>query len=346
MIDRGRLAIRYDVLIEYDGTPIMDSRLAILLKLVKEKGSLLAASRALGIPYARAWEMVVRVERILGTQLIESHRGGRGGGGARITNDAEELLEIYWTAEARLRSDLRYSGRFMPATVGEPELIMACSHDPIIELVASKVQEGGYGVDVSCVGSGRALAALSLDEVDVACAHLFDPDTQTYNQAYLRKLWLADRVVNLSSYGRELVFGIRPGLRFLTLDEIIRKILDGQLRIVNRNRGSGTRVYLDYLLSKASPVKDWPSKVVGYNNEVFTHTEVAKQVASGKADVGLMLRHAAEMYGLESVHVTWERYECFALKERMMKPPVKEMARIMKSGWLKKIISKMPGYRI
>ena len=345
-INKIRIDVKYEVILEYDGIPIVDSKLSSLLKLIDRKGSLLAAARSLGIPYSRAWEMIMKVERILGKPLIITYRGGRGGGGTKLTETGKKLLEIYVKAESKLYKYTGYLGTRKYISLKEPDVIIAYSHDPLLEIILGKLENKGYSIDGLCIGSGMALATLSLGEADIACIHLFDPEKRTYNKPYIEKYWLTNKVIPLGGYMRELVFALKPGLKIDSLEELLIKLIDGKLKLINRNRGSGTRVYLDYLLSRTAKKtgKDL-SKIRGYENEVYTHIETAKYVAMGKADTSLMLRYAAELYGLEYIHVTWEVFECIALIDRLSKEAIREFKNLLNSKDVLNLINKMPGYR-
>jgi len=332
---------------EYDGIPVIDSRLAALLRLIRDKGSLLAATRSLGIPYSRAWDMIVRAERILRVELVKTYKGGRGGGGAKLTRIAERLLEIYDKAERKLWKSLGSPRTMKYMVVEEPDIIIAYSHDPLLEIILGKLEEKGYRVEGLCIGSGMALATLSLEEADVACIHLYDPEAKEYNRPYIEKFWLTNRATIIGGYLRELVFALKPGLKINNINELLRKLLQGELKLVNRNKGSGTRVYLDYLLQYASRKYNLSVKnVKGYENEVYTHIEAAKQVAIGRADTALTLRYATYLYGLETIHVVWETYQCIALNKSLRKQAVSKLKEILNSEWLNNQLSKMPGYKL
>jgi len=346
-LDEKKLAIRYETVMEYNGVPVIDSKLATLLRLIRDKGSLLAASRSLGIPYSRAWNMIVRAERILRVELVKTYKGGRGGGGAKLTRIAERLLEIYDKAERKLWRSLGSPKAMKYMTVGEPDIIIAYSHDPLLEIILGKLEEEGYRVEGLCIGSGMALATLTLEEADVACIHLYDPESKEYNKPYIEKFWLTDKATIIGGYLRELVFALKPGLKINNINELLRKLLQGELKLVNRNRGSGTRVYLDYLLQYASKKYNLSVKNVrGYENEVYTHIEAARQVALGRADTALTLRYTTYLYGLESIHVVWETYQCIALNKSLEKQAVSKLREILNSEWLNNQLSKMPGYKL
>lgn len=345
-LDEKKLVIKYETIVEYDGVPVIDSRLAAILRLIRDKGSLLAAARSLGIPYSRVWEMIVRAERTLKVELVKTYKGGRSGGGAKLTEVAERLLEIYDKAERKLWKSLGSPRTMKYMVVEEPDIIVAYSHDPLLEIILGKLEEKGYKIEGLCIGSGMALATLSLEEADIACIHLYDPETGEYNKPYIEKYWLSNRTTILGGYQRELVFVLKPGLKINNIDELLRKLLQGELKLVNRNKGSGTRVYLDHLLKQAAKKYNLGiENVKGYENEVYTHMEAAKQVAIGKADTALVLRYAAHLYGLETICVTWETYQCIALNKSLGKQVVNELKEILSSEWLDNQLSKISGYR-
>ena len=327
--------------LKFKGEVILDSELAELLRLVEETGSLLSACRLLSIPYSRAWERISRVERKLGVKVVLARRGGGRRGGMRLTEHGRTLLDKYSRYERKVRMAVS------PVTVGkptEPDLTLAHSHDPILTIVLERLRSEGLDVEDACVGSGMALASLSLGEVDVAASHLYDPETGEYNVPYLHRYWLDGRTSVVGGYMRELVFAFNPDVQPMSVEETVRALLRGELRLVNRNVGSGTRVYLDHLLSDLSGGRPLEG-VRGYGHQVNTHDDAARAVAAGRADVGLMLRASAEYYGLRCTHVAWERFEYIALNDRLDKKGVSALRDALKSDWLRRMLENTPGFK-
>lgn len=89
---RGRMAIRSKIWIEIDGEPVFSKGREILFRAIDEHGSINQAARKMGIPYRRAWGYIKTMEERLGVSLVETRKGGAGGGGARLTGEARELL--------------------------------------------------------------------------------------------------------------------------------------------------------------------------------------------------------------------------------------------------------------
>ncbi len=343
MVEKN-FSVKVDVIFELDGRRVLDLKTAKLLLLIDRYGSILAASKSLGIPYSRAWEALVRAERLLGERLVEVRRGGKGGGGAKLTNLGRKLLEDYVEAYRRVTGrDLEVQG----VEFVVPDLTYMGSHDPGVEILAGILRKGGVKyVELSWVGSGVGLAALALGEADVVGTHLLDPETGEYNRPYIRRYWLEMKVSLIRGYCREVGFMTREPM---TYEEVIESLLRGELKVINRQRGSGTRVLFEYVLSKEAKARGRdPEEVMrsipGFDSEVRTHTEVASAVAGGEADVGLGIKWAATQYGLHFISVKLENFDFVVLKDRHGKEAVNAFIEALKTKEFKQQLSKLQGY--
>ncbi len=336
------LNIVYEVFVEYKGEKIVDSEIANILREIRENKSLLSVSKLLGISYAKLWSTISKIERLSGRKIVDARRGGRGGGKAELTDFGMKLLELYERAVANLeKSGLK--GK-IHEIAEKPEFTVAHSSDPVFSAVLEKLGEE-MSIESFCVGSGMALAMLTLGEADVACIHLYDAEDRSYNKRYLERFWLKDKVEKIGSFERELVIAYRKNLNFESLEEIIHEILKGNLTVANRNRGSGTRVYFDQILLDYSKKLNMSlNDIKGYKTEFYSHEEVAKQIFDSKSDVGVLLRYHAAKYNLKFIHLTWEKYECYALRDRLCK--VKRLKELMDSQWFKSLIELTPGYTL
>ena len=156
------------------------------------------------------------------------------------------------------------------------DLVIIGSHCTGLDRIARALGEEGYTVKVLAVGSQGGLDAARRGECDVAPIHLLDPETGRYNEPFL-------------SPGLELVPGYPRMQGVVTRPDESRSIeellADESLRIVNRNRGSGTRVLIDELLGDRRPD--------GYAYEPRSHNAVAAAVAQGRADWGVTIETVA-----------------------------------------------------
>ncbi|MEM2909977.1 MAG: substrate-binding domain-containing protein [Nitrososphaerota archaeon] len=342
------LTVRAEVFLEWKGELILDSKLAKVLREIEQKGSLLTACRVVGVPYARTWERLTRVEEIFGGKLLEAKRGGPGGGGAKLTKLGKELLRLYFGAEAELGGTLRTASDTR-VTGSMPDLAVMGSNDPALEVLIGilKARKPDLDVEVSWLGSAGGLAALMMGDAHVAGVHLLDPATGKYNVPFLGRYWLEGRAVVIRGYQRELGIAFRLDTRI----DGISDLLDHKLRLINRNPGSGTRALLDHLLKQAALDRgvdpaDVPRLVRNYDREVKTHVEVAKEIATGAADVGITVRYAAELYGLQFTRLIWEWYDLAILKEAMRRETVRELLKLLTSREFTQAVKRMKGYRI
>ncbi|MCE4602938.1 MAG: LysR family transcriptional regulator [Desulfurococcales archaeon] len=324
---------RVKLVLEKDGIEVVDEDLALILELVEKMGSILAASREAGIPYSRAWEKIVRAERILGSRLVETRRGGRRGGGARLTPQAKQLLAEYKKASKILG--------ISPRPPGSPSIdsaFVAYSSDPLLETALSHTP----GVDGACIGSSRSLAMLSLGEADVACIHLYDPNTGLYNKPYLEHYQVEEPLI-IGGYLRELVLAYHPRHPVQSVEEAIRLVVEGKLSMASRPPGAGTRLYQKILVKQVlgnEPI-GWPNKYTKVTG--WTHEDTARSVARGEADITITLRYAAEKYKIPYIHLSWEKYECYTTTTR--NKGVEELANILNSQWFTTLLQTTPGYK-
>jgi len=180
------------------------------------------------------------------------------------------------------------------------------SHDLTLDLLADELgrRYPGRRLSSANVGSLGGLLALARGEAHVAGSHLLDEETGAYNVAYIRRLLPGMPVMLLGFVQREqgLIVprgnpkGIR-GWADLTRPDVV---------FINRQRGAGTRVLLDYRLKGAGID---PRAIQGYDRQEFTHLAVAAAIASGAADCGLGILAAARALDLDFVPLDHERYD-------------------------------------
>lgn len=70
----------------------------VLLEKIREHGSISAAARAMEMSYLRAWKLVDSMNRQSRHPVVSKSTGGRGGGGARLTDAGEQAIELFWAA--------------------------------------------------------------------------------------------------------------------------------------------------------------------------------------------------------------------------------------------------------
>ncbi|MFA4850395.1 MAG: molybdopterin biosynthesis protein [Methanoregula sp.] len=219
----------------------------------------------------------------------------------------------------------------VPASEATNALLITGSHDPVIDYLANLIRPQGITLLSTHAGSMGGILALKKDECHAAPTHLL-ADDGTYNTAYLQKYLPGTEIDLICVAGRQQGIVSRKGLAF--------KDLAGH-QFINRQRGSGTRMLLDYELKKAGVD---PSSLPGYEREVTTHIAVALAVKSGEADAGMCVYSAAKALGLPFVPVAEERYELAIRREHTDDPRIKALIDAIRSPEFKAILNRLGGY--
>ena len=186
----------------------------------------------------------------------------------------------------------------------ERTILAIGSHDLTLDLIAQQLATRGTRLSSATVGSLGGLVALGRGEAHVAGSHLLDPRTGEYNLSYVRKHLPTTKVmvVGLVRRWQGLILGAGNPKGIENLEDLARK----DVVFVNRQRGAGTRVLLDYQLEQ---VNLDPDMIRGYGREEFTHLAVAAAVTTGRADCGLGIQAAAVALELDFLPLFSERYD-------------------------------------
>jgi putative molybdopterin biosynthesis protein len=231
---------------------------------------------------------------------------GKGSGSVTAFGRADGFVVIPRQREY-LERDSIVSVRLLAADIQPADLIVIGSHCTGLDYLLGELHARGVTSKVLSVGSTGGLEAAKRGECDLAGIHLLDPQTDTYNRPFL-----SDAVELLPGYGRiqGIVFRRGEG-RFegRDVDGTLAAVLgDPECVLVNRNRGSGTRILLDGLLGPARPA--------GYLTEARSHNAVAAAVAQGRADWGVAIEPVAHAYGLGFLPLRAEQYDFVIPKAR------------------------------
>ena len=180
------------------------------------------------------------------------------------------------------------------------------SHDLTLDLISSELSKAHAGLSLSSsnVGSLGGLIALQRGEAHIAGSHLMDEQTGEYNVSYVKR-YLPGRevvLVNLVFRDQGLIVPKGNPRGISGLDDLVGT----GVQFVNRQRGAGTRVLLDYQLGQMGAS---PDQIQGYGREEYTHLAVAAAVAGGAADTGLGILAAARALKLDFVPLMKERYD-------------------------------------
>jgi molybdate-binding protein len=222
---------------------------------------------------------------------------------------------------------------------GAPVVVFA-SHDYAMGLLASEAEEAHRPV-IGVSGSLDNLVALRQGLADVAGCHLLDVPSGEYNLPHVRHLF-PDRPVSVFTVAHReqgLITAPKNPLGLQDVNDLARH----GLRFVNRNRGSGTRLWLDVSLQREGIDA---SALEGYDREVGTHSEAAAEVACGTADVALGVRAAADAEELGFVPLFRERYDLVVPSEKLSEPEIARLLDQLQSRPFKRVASRLHGYDI
>ncbi len=227
-------------------------------------------------------------------------------------------------------------------TPAAEEVRFAGSHDMVVNELAHTIFGQvipGISLQLTYNGSLGGLIAIAEGKADLAGCHLWDAESDSYNIPFVHRLLPGKEVIVVTLAHRRQGLIVAPGnpLGIQNLADLVRP----GIRFVNRQSGSGTRVWLDAMLARLGID---PKKIDGYDDERMTHSDVARMVAEGSANVGLGLENAGGAFGLDFVFLNRERYDLILKSETAKQPAMQQLIEWLASDAGKQFVAKHPGY--
>jgi len=236
---------------------------------------------------------------------------GKGSGSVTAFSRADGFVRIPRNTEL-LESDSEVEVTLIGRELALADLVIVGSHCVGLDVIAGALAREGLSVKLLAVGSQGGLAAARRGECDAAPIHLLDPESDRYNVPFL-------------DAGLRLLPGYTRVQGVVTREDERRDIdallADASLRMVNRNRGSGTRILIDALLSERRPA--------GYAYEPRSHFAVAAAVAQKRADWGVSIETVARQAGLRFRPLRDEHYDFAVPADRWDRPAVQALVRVV-----------------
>jgi putative molybdopterin biosynthesis protein len=300
-------------------------RLEILRLLMAKSGTLSTLGKALGEHPARVRHHLKLLEKAGLIELVE-------------TRPLHGFVEKYYRATAQA---FMLSAIVLPASLEGETLVALVSHDLALDLLARRVEQAHAGLKLLAlpVGSLDGLVALREGLAHMAGCHLLDAESGQYNLPYIRHFFPDRTMAVLTLAYRQQGLLVAPGnpLSIHGLPDLARP----DVLLINRNRGSGTRLWLDRQLR----LLGLPSEAVrGYEQEVRTHTAVAEAVAQGRASAGIGLLAAARQRGLDFIPLFQERYDLVLPQEDLGSPRLQPLFDLLASGEYRQSVAALSGY--
>jgi putative molybdopterin biosynthesis protein len=273
--------------------------------------------RLLAAPLARGSGVITSLVRADGIAILP--RGSQG-----VAAGAEVSVRLYRN----------------PAEL-ERTIFVIGSHDMTLDLLAQFLAGRGRRLASANVGSQGGLVALRRGEAHLAGSHLLDPETGEYNLSYIREYLpgVAVKVVALVDRQQGLIVPRGNPKKIYALADLARP----DVRFINRQRGAGTRVLLDYQLRLLGIA---PDSIQGYTQEEYTHLAVAAAVASGRADCSLGIAAAAHALDLDFVSLFNEHYELVIPAEAYQSELLAPLFQVLADPEFRQAVATLPGYDV
>jgi molybdate transport repressor ModE-like protein len=311
---------------------------------IRATGKITAAADRAEVSYRHAWNLIEKWSEFFDIPLVVRKQGS----GTSLTPFGDKLVWAGQRLEARLRPLLQNLSQEL-----ETEINQMLPHGPLVLRVHASHgfavprlrqllnREADIDVDFRYVSNQNSLVSLAHDGCDLAGMHL--PQGELRKRAIAAsKGWLTPslhRVIGLVTREVGLIVA-RGNPHGITT---VERLLDPQIRFVNRDPDSGTRQLFEQLLAQHQLDG---SRINGYEHAEFTHAAVAAYVASGMADVAFGVEAAARQFDLDFVRLLTEDYFFVCRKDILEMEAVKRVLTVMRGKEFHAEISQVPGYRL
>jgi molybdate transport repressor ModE-like protein len=312
-----------------------------LLLLVSQTGSIAQAAAAKGLSYRHAWGLLRDIETRLGGALITKSRGR----GSVLSELGEAVLRAQRLSNERLDGPVQALAsevagelnRRLSRAVGE--IRIHASHGYAVAALVGALAAKQIPADIKYRESAEAVAALARGECELAGFHLPIGEFRA-SCAEIYRPWLdagRHRLIHLTRRTQGLFLpkgnpkGIR-GLHDLARDDI---------RFVNRQPGSGTRMLLDLALRQ---IGIDPASINGYATAELTHSAIAAFVASGMADLGFGVQPAAQQFALDFIPIINEDYLFACNREKLNDAGLSGLLEVLRSDTYRDSVAHLEGY--
>ncbi|HEY9073783.1 MAG TPA: substrate-binding domain-containing protein, partial [Desulfobaccales bacterium] len=253
----------------------------------------------------------------------------RGAGAITSLVRADGLLTVPSLSEG-LEEDRPVTAELLVAPEDiDGTLVVLGSHDNTLDLLATLLRRQDPRLRLSSghVGSLGGLMALRQGRSHLGGSHMLDPETNTYNVPFIKR-YLAGvplKLINLAWRQQGLMLAPGNPKDLHTIKDLARP----GVRFINRQRGAGTRLLLDFLLKAENLAA---AAIQGYDREEYTHMAVAVNVFSGTADVGLGIMAAAKALGLDFIPLLPERYDLVVPESTFADPRFQALLEVIRAA--------------
>jgi molybdate transport repressor ModE-like protein len=318
-----------------------DFQLITILAGLEASSKLTQAAQDAGISYRHAWNLIGEWEEFFGAPLVVKARGR----GSSLSPLGKRLLWAGRRAQERLAPELdNLAAEFARALNASPSesaasLAMQASHDFAIAILRDLAAASDDAIDLHYKGSFDALAALRRGQCDVAGFHVPEGRLgKLMAQRYSECLPMPEHSL-IAFVTRMQGLMVRSGNPKSIAD--VSDLCRRDVRMINRQRGSGTRALLEFLISAEGLDR---ARMQGYEDEEMTHAAVAALIAGNQADVGFGVEAAAAQYRLDFVPVCAERYYLACRTVELESRAIVAMIETLRGDTFREKVAGLPGY--
>ena len=222
-------------------------------------------------------------------------------------------------------------------------LLFIGSHDPLVDEISKILvqRNSKYILSSAHVGSMGGIQAIRRGEAHLAGIHLLNEKDGSYNQSFVTKYFPNGEASLIECVGRTQ--GIMVAKKNPKNITGISSLCNPDIRYINRQKGSGTRILFDYLCKKEGIATD---SIHGYAHEEFTHNNVAKLISKGEADAGMGVHAATKLYDLDFIPIYSEQYDLLIPDTMKNHPGIIEILDILKSEEFAEKAAMLGGYTL
>ena len=321
--------------------PLDTADLLGLLLSIQDTGSIAQAAKSVKLSYRYAWGLLRAAEELFGEQLLHTGRGR----GTQLTPLAQKLVWADRRIAARLSPTLQSLASELEVELGRitagrtRPLRLDASHGFAVAALMGCVDRDALPIDSRYRTSTDAVMALARRDCDLAGFHVpigrFQAPTVAW---YLR--WLDPEqhcLVRVAGREQGLITARGNPLGLRSLHDLAR----ADVRFVNRQAGSGTRMLLEMMLAAEGLAFD---TINGFNSAEFTHSAVAAYIASGMADAGMGMRAASAQFKLDFIPLLRETYYFALRRDALEGAAMSQLLELMRQPAYHKLVAALPGY--
>ncbi len=265
----------------------------------------------------------------------------RGAGCITTLTKADGIIRIPRHSEGIMENEPVQAELLRPLSSINNTVVVVGSHDNTLDVLSDMISARYPGMVLSSshVGSMGGLMAIRKGVCHIAGSHLLNTEDGSYNLSYIRKFLPDTPVKRVQLVFRDQGLMVASGnpKHIQGIEDLSRK----DIRFINRQTGSGTRILLDYRLNQLHMNSE---DIAGYDTDEFTHMAVAAAVLSGTADAGLGISAAAGALNLDFIPVVTEQYDLIIPEIFFETENIQRLLNVIRSDMFKEKVNRLGGY--